>query len=102
MLSNTGIVLVLFGVLVMAMGVVLWKKQKYTWASRSEHVKKTDIGPFSKLIGQATLCFGAALISVGVLFILTLPMWGFLSLTVFLVPGLVLYGMAQSRYNSSK
>jgi nitrate reductase gamma subunit len=99
MLSNTGIVLALFGVLVMGMGVVLWKKQKYTWASRSEHVKRADIGPFSKLIGQATLCFGAAIISVGVLFMLALPMWGILGLAIFLVPGLILYGIAQSRYN---
>ena len=83
MLLEIGILSIVLGVLVMVLGAVIWGKQKYTYASRNKDVKKQDIKPFSKLIGQATLCFGAAIACEGVFFVLSLPLWGILGLMVY-------------------
>ena len=99
MLLEIGILSIVLGVLVMVLGAVIWGKQKYTYASRNKNVRQQDIKPFSKLIGLATLCIGAAIACEGVFFVLSLPLWGILGLAAFFVPGMILYSTAQNRYN---
>lgn len=94
-----GILLLLFGLILIVIGICLWKKKKLHWISVHSNVRRKDVSAFTRMVGQSTIGIG---VSVG--------LWGFCWIIRRLVMGPVLFGMgfvfsmvlyfrAQKRYN---
>lgn len=78
----TGILLLLFGLVIVAVGTLLWKKQKIQWVSVHSNVKEKDVPAFTKMVGRSTIGIG---ISVG--------LWGFSWILRLLFVGPILFGI---------
>lgn len=92
--------LMLFGLLIVILGIVLWKKQKVTWASSHSNVKKKDAKAFTKMVGQCTIGCGISIILMGLFWAINQILVGYIAFTICVVVSLVIYFMAQSKYNS--
>lgn len=78
----TGKLLLLFGIIIIAVGILLWKNQKIQWVSVHSNVKEKDVPVFTKMVGQSTIGVG---ISVG--------LWGCFWIIRQLLVGPILFGV---------
>jgi hypothetical protein len=97
-----GVFLALMGLLVSIIGIIIWKKQKFTWVSMHSNLKKNDIEAFTKNVGQSTIGIGFSVLFMGIFFALNLMIVGFIAFAVFFIASFNIYLMAQSKYNGTE
>ena len=98
------IVFLSVGILFLALGTVLWKKQRIdlvnAWHMR--HVKKEDVAAYAKLMGLSLIAIGVGCVITGVVACVFENNLGWLALPVGFVVGFVLIWEAQKKYNGGK
>ena len=98
------IVFLSVGILFLALGTVLWKKQRIdlvnAWHTR--HVKKEDVAAYTKLMGLSLIAIGVGCVITGVVACVFENNLGWLALPVGFVVGFVLIWEAQKKYNGGK
>jgi hypothetical protein len=98
-MAAVDIFLMLLGAGIVAMGVILWKKQKVKWVSLHSSVKKQDFAQFAKMNGVATIEIGICMASPGLFDLLQLRAIGWIMFAILLISGMALFFIAQNRYN---
>jgi xanthine/uracil permease len=96
----TGIILMLFGLAIIALGIVMRKKNKYTWVSLHSNVKPEDIEVFSKMNSQCMIGIGISVICMGLFFTIRLIPIGVILLLIGMVISMTIFFIAQSKYNN--
>ena len=98
------IVFLSVGILFLALGTVLWKKQRIdlvnAWHTR--HVKKEDVAAYTKLMGLSLIAIGVGCVITGVVACVFENNLGWLALPVGFVVGFALIWKAQKKYNGGK
>ena len=98
------IIYALIGVLFIVLGLLIWKKQKVSLIHdyHYRHVKKADIPSYSRLMGIGMLVMGTGFCVYGILSLLVKNgIWCTVTVTVFLIAGLLVFNRAQKKYNGS-
>jgi hypothetical protein len=95
-----GIFLVLIGVMIAALGIVLWKRQKIRWVSVHSRVKGKDIPMFTKMVGQSTIGVGVSAGLMGCLWIMHRYLVGIILWGLVFIASMTVYFKAQKRYDS--
>jgi amino acid transporter len=67
MLVLVSLMLILFGFIVVLLGVIIWKKKKMAWVSSHSNVKQNNVKLFTRIVGQSTIGFGVSICCMGVL-----------------------------------
>ena len=92
------------GILFLALGAVLWKKQRIdlvnAWHTR--HVKKEDVAAYTKLIGLSLIAIGVGCIVAGVVACIFEENLGWIALPLGFIVGFALIWKAQRKYNGGK
>ena len=92
------------GILFLALGTVLWKKQRIdlvnAWHMR--HVKKGDVAAYTKLMGLSLIAIGVGCVITGVVACIFENNLGWIALPVGFVVGFALIWKAQKKYNGGK
>lgn len=81
-LQVIGTLLLLLGLILIVIGVCLWKKKMLRWISVHSNVRERNASAFTRMVGQSTIGIG---VSVG--------LWGFCWIIRRLVMGPVLFGI---------
>ncbi len=98
-MSATSLSLILLGVLCIIFGFVIIKMQLVNAAARSANVKPENVKAFTKLVGLATVGFGLALLCHGIFSSFNLNSLGIIIFIIIFIISLVIYLIAQSKYN---
>ena len=92
------------GILFLALGAVLWKKQRIdlvnAWHTR--HVKKEDVPAYTRLIGLSLIAIGAGCMITGLVACIFEEKLGWIALPVGFLVGFALIWKAQKKYNGGK
>ncbi len=97
------ITLLLVGGLLVAFGLLLWKKQKIELLHdyHYRNVRPEDKGPYTRLVGQGLLCMGAGILLTGVVDFAFQTQKGWAFFLVGSLLGLLRMNRAQKTYNGS-
>lgn len=98
-LRITGAFLLLFGAILVLVGVLLWKKQKLEWVSVHSRVRKADVPAFTRAVGRSLAGVGLAVGAGGICWMLRLLAAGSVLFGVLFVLSMFFYFRAQKRYN---
>ena len=92
---------VLFGVLCVVLGLVIWKKQKIDLIHDYQHrnVREEDKPAYCRQMGISIIFIGVAIGLDGVANLFSWETFGYLSLAVGIIGGLVIMHKAQKQYN---
>ena len=95
------IVLSAVGIVCMAVGLALWKKQKIGLIHdyHTRKLRSEDVPAYTRLMGFGMLAIGGGCILTGVVALLLNEPLGWIALPIGLAAGFVLFHMAQTRYN---
>ena len=91
------------GILLIVIGLLVWKKQKvtllhdYHW----KNVRKKDLPAYCRLIGLGLVVMGAGAVLCGLVDILTGTQKGLWCFALGMAAGMILMGKAQKQYNGS-
>lgn len=96
---GVGCFLLVFGLLIVALGIVLWKKQKTGWVSTNANVKEKDVKAFTRMSGQATIGIGISVACWGFFWIMRQTITALIVFGAVFVVSMVIYFIAQKRYN---
>lgn len=90
------------GLLCIALGLLLWKKQKVTLLHdyHYQHVKKEDLPAYTRQMGIGLIVVGAGILVTGLLNLVGSRLW-WLSLLLGIALGLFILIRAQKRYNGT-
>ena len=98
------IVFLSVGILFLALGTVLWKKQRIdlvnAWHTR--HVKKEDVAAYTRLMGLSLIAIGVGCVITGVVACIFENNLGWIALPIGFVVGFALIWKAQKKYNGGK
>lgn len=94
-----GILLLLLGIIVIAVGTLLWKKQKIQWVSVHSNVKGKDVSVFTKVVGQSTIGIGISVGLWGCFWIIRQLLVGSLLFVFVIIISLIVYFKAQKLYD---
>jgi hypothetical protein len=97
-----GCLLMLFGLIIIVLGIVLWKKQEATWVSMHANVTEEDIEAFTKMCGQSTIGIGISVFCMGLFFALHLMIIGAILFAICFILSFTVYVIAQTKYNGRK
>ena len=91
------------GLLCIALGLIVWKKQKITLVHdyHHRHVKKEDVPAYTRLIGIGLIVMGVGILICGAVNWFTDSSWGFAPLAAGFAFGFWLMHKAQKTYNGS-
>lgn len=98
------IIYFLIGALFIVLGLLIWRKQKVSLIHdyHYRHVKKNDLPSYSRLMGIGMLVMGTGFCICGILSLFVKNgIWCTLTVTVFLIAGLLIFNKAQKKYNGS-
>ena len=89
------------GALLMAVGYLIWKKQRISLihSYHYPHVREEDKPAYTARMGKACLVMGLGSLLCGILFYLFESGWAFLAFGVFFLAGALMMLSAQRRYN---
>ena len=95
------LVMGLVGLLCVALGLLIWKKQRITLLHEYHYrnVSEADRPAFCKLTGWGILCIGAGILICAAVFALTESLWSFLGFGGGFILGQVLLLQAGRKYN---
>ena len=90
------------GILLIAFGCVIWKKQKISLLHEYhyQNVREEDLPEYSRQIGTGLLVMGIGLMLTGILFIFLVLFW-WLPMAAGLITGILLLILAQKKFNGS-
>jgi uncharacterized protein (DUF983 family) len=90
------------GLLLAALGLLLWKKQKVSLLHdyHYQHVKKEDLPAYTRQMGIGLIVIGAGICGAGLLNLASSPYW-WVSLLAGFTLGIFLLFRAQKKYNGS-
>lgn len=91
------------GILLVVLGLLLWKKQKITLIHdyHCRNVQPEDVPAYTKSMGIGLIIIGAGMCAMGALRILTDGLYAWLAFLAGFAAGLVVMHRAQKRYNGS-
>lgn len=94
-----GILLLLLGLIVIAVGILLWKKQKIQWVSVHSDVKGKDVSVFTKMVGQSTIGIGISVGLWGCFWIMRQLLVGPILFVFVFIISIIFYFKAQKLYD---
>jgi len=104
-----GIMMCLFGLLIVLIGIPIEKKQWVSAASQYRYVKEKDAKAFTKMVGTATVGFGLSMIFIGISLVcmgvfssIYILLFGIVIFILTFVLSLTIYFNAQLKYNRQK
>ena len=91
------------GVLCIALGMIIWKKQKVTLIHdyHYKNVKKEDVGAYTKQMGFGLILIGIGIGVTEVINLVTKSGWGWIAFGVGFITGIIFMHKAQKKYNGS-
>lgn len=91
------------GVLCIALGIIIWKKQKITLIHdyHYKNVKKEDVGAYTKQMGIGLILIGTGSCVTEVINLATKSEWGWIAFTIGFIAGIIFMHKAQRKYNGS-
>ena len=91
------------GALLIVLGLIVWKKQKISLVHdyHHRHVKKQDVGAYTRLIGIGLIVIGSGIGVTEAVNLATNSGWGWIAFGVGFVAGIVFMSKAQRKYNGS-
>ena len=92
------------GILLIVMGLVIWRKEKITLIHEYhwENVADEDKPAYTALIGKGVLVIGVSIVLTGLVDYLTNTGWGWLAFGTGIVIGIELFLRAQFKYNRGR
>ncbi|MFT9078065.1 hypothetical protein [Ethanoligenens sp.] len=97
--QTIGAFFIVLGVLVVVLGIVIWKKQKLEWINPHYNVKFQDIGDFTRISGFSTIGMGFSMLISGVLWLSQLVGIGIIVFVICIALSLAMFIAAQIKYN---
>ena len=90
------------GLLLAALGLLLWKKQKVSLLHdyHYSHVKQEDLPAYTRQMGIGLIIIGAGIFLTGLLDLALSALW-WIPLAAGIVLGLIVIYLAQKKYNGS-
>ena len=96
------IVFTLIGILLIILGMLLWKKQRISLIHdyHYRHIKPSDVPAYTRLMGIALLLMGAGCCISGIIMLFA-PEYACIAMVFGLFAGLLVMNKAQKTYNGS-
>lgn len=95
-----GWTLLILGLVIILLGICLWKKQKINWVSTHSHVKHGDVEAFTRMVGQSTIGIGFSVFCLGLFSVIGWIQMGTAVFAVLFILSFAVYCKAQRKYNS--
>jgi hypothetical protein len=92
-------VFILYGFLMAALGLIIWKKQKVNWVSSHAYVNQKDIAAFTKMVGECAIGIGISFFVLGFFGAINMFFVGLILFGIGFVASLFVYIAAQKKYN---
>ena len=99
MTQAIGILLLLLGLIIVVVGIILWKKQKIQWVSVHTKVVEKDVSIFTRMVGQSTIGIGISVGLWGILWTMQKMLVGPILFGIVFVISMALYCRAQKLYD---
>ncbi len=95
------IFMLIFGGLVVLLGLMIWKKQRIDLihSYHTENVTEENKAAYAALMGKGMVIIGAGMILTGLLDFVLQNAWGWLAFGLCFIIGLALFIFAQRKYN---
>ena len=91
------------GALLIILGLIVWKKQKISLVHdyHHQHVKKQDVGAYTRLIGIGLIVIGIGIGVTEAVNLATNSGWGWIAFGFGFIAGFAFMSKAQRKYNGS-